>query len=357
MRHTAILLAALAAVGGAAAADEVTVRGFPTYFGVQVVDATNGKILYKLRGKEITKVIRDVAHVKLDSHLEFNKAEDLLKSRKAAAAVAAYDKAEKSARSKPWHKRLIRYRRLRALDEARMVGRAVQEWLVAVDDSRGLRSAQALVPKQLGPRRSEENALAIRLLEQRLKVTKDVAFLARIRELLKGLYGVEGMDDKIAALDGVSASPAAGNGKVVETTDVAVSAGAMGGQLQDAANQIKAGRYAAAADGIKARLARYGDRELPTALVLRGKALLLMYEKGASRKRQTLFEAGLCFMRVAACVDAAVPEVPEALFLAAKVCRHLKNDVAAQNTYRMIISRYGHTKWAKDAEAAMGGGT
>jgi len=137
---------------------------------------------------------------------------------------------------------------------------------------------------------------------------------------------------------------------------VTVSAGSLSGQLGDAANQIKAGRYAQAADAIQARIRRYGDRELPTALLLRGKALLLLYEKGAKKDRATLLAAGLCFMRVAACISPGEPEVPEATFLAGRVCVHLGNTVAATNAYRLILQRHPGTPWAEQARKALAGG-
>ena len=68
-----------------------------------------------------------------------------------------------------------------------------------------------------------------------------------------------------------------------------------------------------------------------------------------------LLEAGLCFMRVAACFDPATPEVPEALFRAGEVCTALGNKIAAQNAYRMLISRHEDSPWAQKARAAVGG--
>ena len=47
--------------------------------------------------------------------------------------------------------------------------------------------------------------------------------------------------------------------------------------------------------------------------------------------------------------------VPEALYLAGRVCQHLGNNVAAQNTYRWLIDRHGGTEWAKEARKVLQG--
>jgi hypothetical protein len=135
---------------------------------------------------------------------------------------------------------------------------------------------------------------------------------------------------------------------------VTVSAGALSAQLQKAADQFNAGQYAAAAAAINLR--SFGAQELPAALLLRGKALLVLYEKGLSQKRQTLVEAGLCFMRAAACTPQGTAEAPEATFLAARACEHLGNPVAAKNAYGFLLERHPDTEWAQKAQAALEAG-
>ncbi len=358
-RHARALLAAalIAGVCGVAAADQVTVSGLP-YPNVEIIDCSNCRITYTLRGRSIRKPMSDVVAVTIDGQDALNQAEKQLAAKQPAKAVALYDRALASAK-RDWMKRLIRHRRLRAADAAGMTGRAVQDWLAIVDANPGTRAALALAPKKMGPRGSAENAKAISLLEERLKATKDTGLTARIRRLLRDLYTLEGQTEKIEAL--TSAAPAAGGDDNGDddgaAPPVTFSSGSLSGQLKEAAEMLEAGRYAAAADGIKARLRRYTAAELPTALLLRGKALLMMYEKGGSRDRQTLLDAGLCFMRVAACHDPALEGVPEATYLAGRVCELLGNKVAAQNTYRWLIDRHApDNEWVARAKQALGGG-
>lgn len=350
MRHAATVLTCLAAVCGAVSADQVTIRNIP-YANVRITDAANCKITYEVQGRSYDKPCTDVNYVYVASLPALTKAEDLMKAGKPTEALAAYDKVG-FAEGAEWAGRLVRYRRLRAADAARAIDRAVEDWLAIVKECSASTASAALVPKGLGKRRSQSNADAIDLLEEALKQKGSPAFQAAAKELLTGLYELEGMTAKAAALSGGTV----GNADTAAPTEVTVSAGDLGGQLGEAANQIKAGQYAAAADGIKARIRRYSDNELPTALLLRGKALLMMYEKGAAKDRKTLLEAGLCFMRVAGCISPGEPEVPEATFLAAKVCEHLDNRVAAANAYRLILQRHPGTEWAKRAQAALAPG-
>jgi TolA-binding protein len=347
MRQAATVLSLLAIACGVGLADQITIRNIP-YANVRVTGAANGKITYELRGRSYDKPCSDVNYLYVAALPDLTKAEDLMKQGKAAEALAAYDRIATAERPE-WVARLIPYRRLRAADAAGAIDRAVEDWLAIVKECSGSTASAALVPKGLGKRGSTSNADAIALLEKTAKGKGSPASQAAVRELLLSLYEREGMTAKASALRGGDG----GTGPPVPPTTMTVSAGSLGGQLAEAANQIKAGQYAAAADGIKARIRRYGDRELPTALLLRGKALLLMYEKGPNKDRKTLLEAGLCFMRVAGCTSPGEPEVPEATLLAARVCEHLGNRVAAENACRLILQRHPGTEWAKQAQAAL----
>ncbi len=344
MRHAATVLSVLMVVCGVLLADQITIRNIP-YANVRVTGVANCKITYELRGRSYDKPCSDVNYVHVAAAPGLTKAEDLMKAGKAAEALAAYDKIA-TAEGPEWLAGLIRYRRLRAADAARAIDRAVEDWLAVVKECSGSTASAALVPKGLGKRGSTGNDDAVALLEEAVKRKGSPAFRAAARELLLSLYELEGMTDKAKALGAGGVSTSA-------PTIVQVSPGTFGGQLAEAANQIKAGRCADAADAIKARIRRYSDRELPAALLLRGKALLIMYEKGAAKDRKTLLAAGLCFMRVASCISPGEPEVPEATFLAAKVCEHLGNRVAADNAYRLILQRHPGTERAKQAQAAL----
>ncbi|MCD6303877.1 MAG: hypothetical protein J7M21_02825 [Planctomycetes bacterium] len=359
MRKILLLLTILAGATGAARGDTVTVRNIP-YANVRVTDAANCKIAYRLNGRIIEKPIKDVNSVHIDNRPMINRAEQFMRAGKAVEAVMAYDAAEASPSVQPWQKRLIRYRRLRALDAAAMVGRAVKEWLAVVDENSASRGSIELAPTRLAKRGSPENARAISLLEARLKQAKTVALIAKIKGLLAALYAAEGKTAKAAAVRSAGTVPAGGGNPPGGAEDVSAAVAGLParGQLRQAADLINAGRYDEAAEAIRQRLRRYSGRELPAALLLRGKALLLKYEKTQPRDRKTLLEAGLCFMRVASGFDPSYPEVPEALFLAARVCELLGNKVAAQNTYRMLASKFRlrAPKWAQKAQAALAGG-
>jgi len=359
MRNTATFMVLLAAAGGAARADQLTINKM-LYSNVKVVDTENCRISYQLQGRGYEKPVGQVTYMNLMGRTALNQAEDLVKAGKPADAIVLYDRAFTGG-EEGWLKRLIRHRRLRALDAARMTGRAVEDWLAIVDENSASRASIELAPAGLGKRRSAGNTKAIKLLEGRLK-DKNIALLGRIKRLLRDLYTVEGASEKIALLDGMGGADNGGkNGNgtggtpMVAPSPVSVGGAPLSGQLREAQDQINAGQYAAAADSIKARLRRYPAGDLPAALLLRGKALLLMYEKGSRRERKTLLEAGLCFMRIAACVDLSEEQVPEATFLAAKVCEHLGNKVAAANTYRMLVNRHPGSEWARKAQAALGG--
>jgi tetratricopeptide (TPR) repeat protein len=357
MRQTTTLAAMVAMAFGAARADQITIKNIP-YTGVRLVGVSGGQIVYQLRGREFQKPLAEVNAIDLGGQRDFNAAEKLMESGKAAQAVAAYDKAARSSTLQQWHKQLILYRRLQALDGAGLLGRAVQDWLAVVDDEGASLASLALAPSKLGQRGSAENAKAMELLEPRLDRAKG-DFQGRIEGLLRRLYELEGLDDKAAMLSGGKPGTGGTGEPVAPTTMTVANGGGLSPKLRGLADQVRAGRYVEAAEAIRVRLDTYDDRELPAALLLRGKALLLAYEKGVSRKRQTLVDAGLTFMRVSACVDPSYPEVPEATFLAAKVCEHLGNRVAAANAYRLIAAemRIRYPEWARKARAALGGGT
>jgi TolA-binding protein len=325
----------------------LTIRNIP-YPNVQVTDVANCKISYQLRGSGFERMLRDVNLIHLDGRNDFNEAEKSMKAGQAVEAALLYDKAAQAETAKSWRMWLIRHRRLRALDAAKTIDRAVEDWLAIAERNAGSRASLALCPTGIDTDDTEAIATAARLLKARLPGAKDKAYQASIRALLKRL------GDKPATGTGATATPtgAAPGPDVGMRTDVSVGAGSLRGTLKEAADQIAGGQYAAAATKIRSGLSGFSSRELPVALLLQGKALLLSYEKGPAKSQATLLEAGLSFMRVAACMDPSTPEVPESMFLAARVCAHLGNKVAAANAYRRIRQRQADTEWAKKAEEA-----
>jgi TolA-binding protein len=360
MRQTTVIIAGICLAGGLALADSLTINNLP-YDNVRVTDVSKGMITYELSGRRYDKPLADVSRVVLGGQKDFNKAEDAFKAGKFAEAVAAYTQAEKSADKADWLPRLVRYRRMSAAAAAKMSGQAVADWLSVVDEAAASRAAIALAPDAVATKGSPDNALAIELLEKRVG-KGDPMFRAKVKDLLLKLYDSEDLKDKAAMLqsEAPGTAPAGdpagrANGGEQEPPPLAVSVEQVSRQLQEAASQIRLGQYDAAAESIKAKINRFTSGELPGALVLRGKALQLSYEKGGSKDVKKLKEAGLCFMRVAACCDPTTPQAPEALYLAAMVSRALGNEVAAANTLRMLIDRYATSDWARKAQAALSG--
>ncbi len=351
MRQTTVIFAGICLAGGLAFADSLTINNLP-YDNVRVTDVSKGTITYELSGRRYDKPLAEVSRVVLSGQRDFNKAEDAFKAGKFADAVAAYTEAEKSTDKLDWLRRLIRYRRIPAADAAKMPGQAVADWLSVVDDAGASRAVIAMAPEAVAPKGSPDNALAMELLKKRLG-KGDPIFRAKVKDLLLNLYAAEDLKDKAMLLQGEG--PATAPGGEQAPPPLVVSVEQVSRQLQEAASQIKLGQYDAAAESIKAKLNRFTSSELPGALVLRGKALQLSYEKGGSKDVKKLKEAGLCFMRVAACCDPTTPQVPEALYLAAMVERVLGNHVAAANAMRMLIARYAASEWAQRAQTALGG--
>lgn len=358
MRHTKIILAAIMLASGFAVADKLTISGIP-YPSVRVVDVAKGRISYEFNGRDYDKPLADVSYILLSNYRDFTKAEDALKAGKLADAVAAYTACENAAGRPAWVGRLIRYRRLQAAAGAKMSGLAVADWLGIVDETGGSSVAVMMAPEGVSPKGSSENAKAIQLLEKRVDEKDNEILAAKVKEMLLALYAVEGLSDKAAILN-ASTAPATttpGDGRPTQPrpSDVNVSVGAVSKQLEQAASQIKLGQYDAAVENIQSRINRFSARELPGAMLLKGKALRMAYDKGDAKDRKKLLAAGLCFMRVAACFDPSTPEVPEALYLAAMVERAVGNQVAGDNALRLLISRHATSDWAQKAQAALGG--
>jgi len=363
MRQITVILAGICLAGGLALADSADslVIGKILYQNVQVTDVSNGKITYELNGRSYDKQLSDVSYIKLTAQGAFSKAEDSFKDGKFAEAVAAYTAAETSADNLDWLRRLIRYRRLLAAVAAKMPDQAIADWLGIVDDeASGGRVAVVAPPQTFAPKGSPENARAIDLLEKRLVAKGDATFRAKVKGLLLKLYEIEGREDKVKMLLGVAPDTAPtsgpdGNNAGQAPADLGVSVARVSLQLAEAASRIDLGQYDAAAEIIKSKLGRFTNKELPGALLLLGKALQLSYEKGGSKDAEKLKEAGLCFMRVAACFDASTPQVPEALYLGAMVERAFGNEVAANKALKMLVDQHPTSQWAQKAKAALGG--
>ena len=117
-------------------ADEVAVEKMPTFSGVRGHGGKDGQLLYRtVAGATVTKPLAEVVSIQIQGQDKLNEAENLLKKGQFAEAVAAYDAIVTG--SDAMLKSVIPYRRLRALNQAGLIDRAVMDWLQLTDDSGG----------------------------------------------------------------------------------------------------------------------------------------------------------------------------------------------------------------------------
>jgi len=354
MRNLAIHIAVIALGCATAGADWLKVGKLP-YAGVRIADVEDGMIAFFAVGpRAVLKPLAEVRAIAIDGRNAFNQAEKLLSAGKAAQAVEYYDKALLGASG--WYEKLIRYRRLVALDQARQVSKATEEWLVLLAESGGAPETVRLRPRRFPPPGDRLNAEAIALLEARARRVKDDKIAAAaINELLLALYGHEGRQEKASVL-----------AERIVSTRQSASAPATGPSGQKAAVTEQAARLEAMAvligqgkpdqvlDEITTNLEadRYETALLPQALLLAGKAAQQLAARAeGARRRQLLVAAGLDFMRVATFFPRS-RQAPEALLAAGNVNAALGNAWAAGNAYKAVIQRYPDSEAAGQARAS-----
>ena len=320
------------------------------YPNVQVVDASDGKITFMANRQRIVKPAVQVSSVAVDGKGWLNRAEQLIWQGKAAEAVEQYDTAARMETG--WLERLIRYRRLAAMDKASMVDRAVEEWLIIVDESQAVSETLELRPGNFAPKGSQQNATAIALLEIKAERVSNEAYVAAINDLLLTFYQHEGRKAKAASLAARITNSAESNAHStaerfgsdreatrLEAMEILIDEGSAGQVLKDIKSNLHRGLY------------RGGL--FPRALLLAGKAQKQLAEKANGlNRRKLLIAAGLDFMRVATFFPAS-DYAPEALLAAGKVNAALGNPWAAANAYKRVIKRYGDSRHAKIARDNM----
>jgi len=186
-------------------ADDVEVRfgkSYMEYSGVRITDVANGEIKFTLTSRRsVSKKLSDVRMLRITALPAFDQAELLAaKGENWASAVKLYDKAARKA-TEMWQRRLITVRRLHALDEAKMIDRAVSEWLALADAANGAAWAVSLSPKKHAGKGYSINATAIRMLQRRHGSPKRSAYGVRIAEVLMRLYVLEGEPRKAAIIE------------------------------------------------------------------------------------------------------------------------------------------------------------
>jgi hypothetical protein len=351
-------LLAIVAVGAAAAADEIYLGKLPV--PTTIVDAKDFVITYRSGGGRIRqKALSEITMLQISGRADFNEGERLLRDGKPAEAAKAYDRAFRNA-IQDWLRRLIRYRRLAALDAAGLIDRAAEEWLIVADELNASPASLRARPSTPGEKGSRRNARAIALLAEKLKSVRQKAYQQAASTLLLELYEKEGRHEEAEALIravGLDRPRPEGEPK----TRPGPAVGALAGRLKAAAFLVRrAERQRDAAVAGEAIRALEADRlrcnrdELETALLLMGRAQMIAYENSPKKDRELLLQAGLNFMRVATFYPFG-RNVPEAMYRAGEVNAALGNQAAALNAFRMVVQRHGDSEFARAAAGAIEG--
>ena len=342
------ILAVVLLCASAALADDLTIKKIPPYSDVSIMDVKDGMISFRVAsGVPSTKSVADILSVALKDNDDINQAEKLFVAGKFADAVKQYDAAAKKTRPDTWAGRLIRYRRLTALDQAKMIDKAVVEWLAMLDESGAKPGVLDLRPRNAAAKGAKENTQAIATLEA--KQSRDAAVAGAIKQALLDLYQAEGLKDKAGTVAGEIAS------STTNAPDSGKSSGEGGdGQIKAADVLLSSGDPAKALATMQDNLGRYGGTDLAAALLVMGKAQMALAEKASddAAKRKALLEAGLNLMRVYTYYG-SLSEAGEALYLAGKVNESLGNKDAAGKAYEKVVSRYANSDAAAKAKSAL----
>ena len=334
-------------------ADEIISQSGMKYSSTQVLGIFNGALRWQdSYGNVQNMPLERVGVITLSAGADFNYAEQFMSLRKFTEAVAAYDQTMSKA-ANPSAQRLVRYRRLQALDQAGQTDRAVEDWLTTLSETGDSDRAMALRPRNLAPKGSSRNAKAIELLETALAGPYQVNAEKPIKQLLVELYTRQGRADKVDALRIEPAASQAANGDTSQPT-ASAPAGASGDALIKAAgNLIENHQPDKALAEIVGGMNSLDRSQMPQALMLAGLARReLSATADQQARRQMLAEAGLDFMKVAVHYSHA-PEAAQCLYLAAQTNAELGNLRSADVAYRQVVTQYPKTPWAANARKAL----
>ena len=317
MRTVCTILILIAAAWVDVSGDTVKV-GKLTYTDANILDVKEGVILFDVAGGRTGHApLHKVTSLSIDGQDIFNLAEQLDTEGKPGRAVEQYDRALSGV--SPWLSRLIRLRRLGALDRAGQIDIAVKEWIALTDESPNALEILKLRPVGLGAKGSAANTKAIELLERKLKsLAPDSIYASRITFGLLELYQHEGHLHSLEAMG-------------IEN------------HLEQVLEIISP----------KLRSGWYNRDELPAVLLLVGNAEkhLADTHEGLTKQR-LLITAGLDFMRIAAFFPNS-KQAPEALIAAAKVNIALGNPQAGINAYKKVIGQYPTSPAARIAQSGL----
>ncbi len=376
LRAMRVLCAALmlgASFSATMAVDKVIIGGLPREGTITGADSFQVRVRV-LGGRRLNYGVSKIDRLEMDGVDTFNEAEKLLVADKPSEAVRKYDQAITKV-SKGWQQRLVRYRRLAALDAAGEINRAVEEWMGLVEEHEASSASLAARPTNLAPKGSEDNRKAILLLEARLNKSDSVAPVYRraMQDLLKDLHRRQGNAREAAKLieeaekDHLVREKQVVKARPEPSPRRPITDAALKRTMSDASTLVEQGKSdtslsAGARREILAKAERSLDQavervrnahDLPAVLLLLGRAQAAMVNvMGDSGDQEKLKEAGLNFMRVVVYFPKSA-EAPEALFESGRVNEQLNNSAAAASCFEMFLKEYPDHELAGEAKSRL----
>ncbi|MCD6364723.1 MAG: hypothetical protein J7M14_02490 [Planctomycetes bacterium] len=356
-RTAALAVLTLACAG--APADSLTVvsttargesREVKLPYAIEIVSVKDCRLVYRRGASAASTPFTQIAEIEVDGFAELNDAEKLAAAGKWNKAVKAYGAAGQATHVL-WKKRLVTIRRLRALNRAGAIDEAVKAWLKLIEVNAAAQGALALRPNILAEKGAACNDVAIGLLNSALKkrfLKSSPLAVEAVEELLKSLYERQGRGDKVKAIAArLSSRPrTAQRPRPLRRGTSLLSLKAM----------IEAGQAREALAVINPRLRSYSPAQLPTALLLRGKAQIILAGQTAPQKRALLLDGALDLMRVVSQFPGS-DEAPEALLAAARMHMLLArpNTTAARKACEALVKGYPSSPQADQARKMLVG--
>ncbi len=341
------LVAMALLVGSLAAGDTLRVRTLK-YPSINITDCKDGKVVFTIGTKSVAKGLSQVRDIAITGADAFNAAEKHLVAGQTVKAIRQYDVAVIG--KSDWMVRLIRARRILALDQAGRIDRAVTDWLWLVEQFGGAQETLKLRPVNIAKKGSNANLAAIKALEAAIvaKPAPDEAYKQALNGLLLSLYKREGR----------KAAAAKAAGRIVKThqlPDKTKAAESQSDKLNAMEFLIGQGQAHQVLTAVLEKLRRdaYSRAMVPKALLVLARAQMQLAANSTDdTRRKYLLGAGLDLMRLVAYYPAST-HVSEALLEAGRVNQAIGNNWAASNAYRAAIKRNPDSLVAKTARAAL----
>jgi tetratricopeptide (TPR) repeat protein len=319
-------------------------------------------------GREKSYPLAQIRSLKIDGFDAFNQAEDLAGKKKYNEAVAAYDKALRSAPTdRAWIKTLVADRRYQACAKAGRIDEALKEWLTMMDADPNDKIIQALMPETFAPEGDPANAEAVKLLDAKLaqlqKDPKSENYTRRLLKLKMKLLEAMGEEEKATAaaqavtqLNAPAADKTAPDAPEDEEEESQAPAPAMS-DLDVLARLVEAGKYDDVIEKLAPRMQTLPRNDLSGPLFLLAKAQWLKYQADEPKDQKLLLRAGLNLMWVYSAYGNS-DEAPEALFLAAQLHRAMNDPAAARRALEELVEQFGGAEdnpWVSKAQDMLEG--